>query len=208
MLLHPKRGFGCALRLWMENQPLWCCFEGFVLRLRLLVASVPGSPAGGCDGRACRSIRSFVVRPLVVPRFEFWRPGVLCGSPVRFTLRQLKSSRSSSTRSRWLLCGLLLPLLVAPSLEAPQRVPARYLSSLRAGDCTGIDGRLSSPPSGVADVAVSYTLNALCIRSGFISGQSWPLLVFPLCGFSAGLCRSSLASPSRCRSESAPAWHR
>ena len=36
----------------MENQPLWCCFEGFVLCLRLLVASVPSSPAGSRD-RAC-----------------------------------------------------------------------------------------------------------------------------------------------------------
>ena len=49
MLLHPERGFGCALLLWMENQPLGCCFDGFVLRLRLLVASVPGSLAGGRD---------------------------------------------------------------------------------------------------------------------------------------------------------------
>ena len=45
-------------------------------------------------------------------------------------------------------------------------------------------------------------------RPEFISGQSWPLLDFCLCGFSAGLCRSSLASPSRCLSESAPALHR
>ena len=60
-------------------------------------------------GRACRSIASFVARPLVVPWFEFWRPGVLCWSPVRLTLRQLKSSRSSSTHSRWLLSGFLPP---------------------------------------------------------------------------------------------------
>ena len=56
-----------------------------------------------------RSIRSFVARPLVVPWFEFWRTGVLCWSPVRFTLQQLKSSRPSSTRSRWLLSGFLPP---------------------------------------------------------------------------------------------------
>ena len=55
----------------------------------------------------------------------------------------------------------------------------------------GIDGRLSSPPSGVADGAVSCTLDALCIDR--FSGQSWPILDFPLCGFSAGLCRYSLA---------------
>ena len=60
-------------------------------------------------GRACCLIVSFVARPLVVPWFEFWCPGVLCWSPVRLTLRQLKSSHSSSTRSRWLLSGFLSP---------------------------------------------------------------------------------------------------
>ena len=60
-------------------------------------------------GRACRSIRSFVAHLLVVPSLEFWRPGALCWSPVRFTLRQLKYSRSSLTCSRWLLSGFLPP---------------------------------------------------------------------------------------------------
>ena len=60
-------------------------------------------------GRACRSITSFVARLLVVPWFEFWRPGVLYCSPVRLTLRRLESSHSSSTRSRWLLSGFLPP---------------------------------------------------------------------------------------------------
>ena len=36
-----------------------------------------------------------------------------------------------------------------------------------AGSRAGIDGRLSSPPSGVADGAVSYTLYALCIDGNF-----------------------------------------
>ena len=93
----------------MENQPLWCCFEGFVLRLRLLIASVPGSPAGGRDGAClpldqvvrCSSASGAVVR--------VWRPGVLYWSPIRLTLRQLESSHSSSTRSRWLLSGFLTP---------------------------------------------------------------------------------------------------
>ena len=66
----------------------------------------------------------------------------------------------------------------------------------------GIDGSLSSPPSGVADGAVSYTLDALCIDR--LSGQSWPFLDFPLCEFSAGLCRFLLPSPlCACRS---PLW--
>ena len=91
-------------------------------------------------GRAYRSIWSFVACPHVVPSFEFWRPGILCWSPVRSTLRQLKSSHSSSDLSRWFKRDFFLPLLVAPELEAPQRVPARfagdrYLSGLRAGDC-------------------------------------------------------------------------
>ena len=93
----------------MENQPLWCCFEGFVLRLRLLGTSVPGSPAGGRDG-AClpldHVVRCSSVSGAVV---EFCRPGVLFWSPVRLTLRRLKSSRSSSTSSRWLLSGFLPP---------------------------------------------------------------------------------------------------
>ena len=49
----------------------------------------------------------------------------------------------------------------------PASVGYRYLSGLRAGGAvfgTGIDGRLSSPPSGVVDGAVSYTLDALCIN--------------------------------------------
>ena len=90
----------------MENQPLWCCF---VLRLRLLVASVPGSPASGRDGACllldqvvrCSSASGAVVRVLA-----YWGPLLVPGS---FTLRQLKSSLSSSTRSRWLLSGFLPP---------------------------------------------------------------------------------------------------
>ena len=109
MLLHRERWLGCTLRLSMEIQPLGCCFVGCVWRLRLLVASVPGSPAGGRDG-AClpldHVVRCSSVSGAVV---EFGRPGVLCWSPVRLTLRQLESFRSSSTRSRWLLSGFLPP---------------------------------------------------------------------------------------------------
>ena len=123
-------------------------------------------------GRACRSIRSFVARQLVVPRFEFWRPGVLRWSPVRFTLRQLKSSRSSSTRSRWLLSGFLPPTAGRSFIGGTSacsgpllRVTAISLAFglATAGSHTGMNGRLYSPSSGVADGAVSYTLNALCI---------------------------------------------
>ena len=92
-----------------------------------------------------------------------------------------------------------------------------YLSSLRAGDC-GLPLRRRVPVR-VLMVACLPLLRVWrpapsrvplmpCASTGIISGQSWPLLVFPLCGFSAGLCRSSLASPSRCLSESAPVLHR
>ena len=91
MLLHRERGLGCALQLSMEMQPLGCCFFGWVLRLRLLVASVAGSPAGGCDG-------AFLTLDLVVrcsstsgAEIEFWRPGTLCWSPVPSTLRRLEN---------------------------------------------------------------------------------------------------------------------
>ena len=56
---------------------------------------------------------------------EFWCPGTLCWSPVPSTLRRLENLS--------VFLGLevmdpvfFLPLLVAPSLEAPQRGPARF----------------------------------------------------------------------------------
>ena len=86
-------------------------------------------------GRACRSIRSFVARLLVVPWFGFWRTGVLCWSPVRFTLRQLKS-----TRSRWLLGGFLPPtagrsFIGGTSACSGPLLRVTAISGLRAGDC-------------------------------------------------------------------------
>ena len=126
LFLHPERGFGCTLLLWMEIQPLWCCFDGFVLRLRLLVASVPGSPAGGRDG-ACLTLDQVVrCSSASGAEFEFWRPGALCWSPVPSTLQQLKTSRSSSDLSRLLIGVFFLPLLAAPSLEAPRHGQARF----------------------------------------------------------------------------------
>ena len=86
-----------------------------VLLRRLLLASAPP-----CRFRArfagrrsrwgvldARSSRSLLVRSGA--EFEFWRPGALCWFPVCSTLRQLKSSRSSSNLSRWLLSGFLPP---------------------------------------------------------------------------------------------------
>ena len=92
MLLHRERGLGCTLRLSMEIQTLACCFDGCVLRLRLLVASVPGSPAGGRDGAClpldhvvrCSSSSGAMVRflaswgPLLVPgSFDSPATGIL-----------------------------------------------------------------------------------------------------------------------------------
>ena len=67
----------------------------------------------------------------------------------------------------------------------------------------GIDGRLSSSPSGGADGAVSCSLDACCIDR--VSGQSWPILDFPLGEFPAGLCRFLLPSPVGVHSDFAPA---
>ena len=126
MLLHPERGFGCALLLWVENQPLGCCFGGFVLHLRLLVASVPGSPAAGRDG-ACLALDQ-VVRCLSASGAEFrvlasWGPLLVPGSLYSPATENL----SFFLRSFEVVdVAFFLPLLVAPSLEAPQRGPARF----------------------------------------------------------------------------------
>ena len=222
MLLHPEWGLGCALLLWMEIQPLGCCFDGFVLRLRLLVASVPGSPDGGRDG-ACLMLDQ-VVRGSSAggAKFEFWRPGVLCWFPVRSTPRQLKTSRSSSDLSMLLMgfssshCWSLLHWRHL-SMVRPASGGDRYLSGLRAGDCSlPLLWRIHTWVWLVACLPLlqewrtvtSLVPLMLCASTGILSGQSWPLLVFPLCGISTGLCRSSLALPSRCLSEYAPSFHR
>ena len=84
MFLHLERGFGCALLLSMEIQPLGCCFDGFGLCLRLLVASVPGS------------IRSFIARPLVVPSSSSGVLGSSVGPQFALFSGNWKTSRSSS----------------------------------------------------------------------------------------------------------------
>ena len=75
------------------------------------------------------------------------------------------------------------------------------------GFTPGYGCRLSSSPSGVSDGDISVPLMP-CASTGIFSSQPWPLLDFPCCGFSAGLCRSCLASPSRCLSEYALSCHR
>ena len=120
----------------MENQPLWCCFDGFVLRLRLLVASVPGSPAGGRDGAylpldhvvRCSSASGAVVQvlaslgPLLVPgsfdspadeilSFEVvveWFSSSHCWSPLYWRHLSVFRPASAGDRLRAGDCGLPL----------------------------------------------------------------------------------------------------
>ena len=92
------------------------------MRLRLLVASVPGSSAGGRDGAClpldhvvrCSSASGAVVRVLAS-----WGPLLVPGSFDSPTTEIL----SFEVVVEWFF---FLPLLVAPSLEAPQRVPACF----------------------------------------------------------------------------------
>ena len=125
----------------MENQPLWCCFEGFVLRLRLLVASVPGSPAGGCNGAClpldhvvhCSSASGAVVRVLTS-----WGPLLVPGSFDSLATEILSFFLDSfevvfewfSSSHCW-----LLPHWRHLSVFRPASSGDRYLSGLRAGDC-------------------------------------------------------------------------
>ena len=130
--------------------------------------------------------------------------GTLCWSPVLSTLRRLENLsvflgfsrlwiRFSSSHCWSLLHWRHLSLFwLASAVDC-------CLSSFRAGDCGLLRPRrvparyycrLSSPPLGVADGAVSCTLDALCIDR--FSGQSWPVLDFPLCEVLAGLCKYSL----------------
>ena len=106
------------------NSTTWVLLRRLFLCLRLLVASVAGSPAGGRVG-------VFLTLDLVVgwsstsgAGIEFWCPGTLCGSPVPCTPWRLGNLRSSSFEVMDPV--FLLPLLVSPSLEAPQRGPARF----------------------------------------------------------------------------------
>ena len=125
----------------MEIQPLGCCFVGCVLRLRLLVASVPGSPAGGRDG-------AFLTLDLVVrcsstsgAVFEFWRPGPSVGLQFALLSGSWKTSAVFLGFSRlWIrfsssLCWSLLHWRHL-SVVRPASAGDCYLSGLWAGDCS------------------------------------------------------------------------
>ena len=148
---------------------------------------------------------------------EFWHPGTLCWSPVHSTLRRLENLSVFLGFSRlWIRfssshCWSLLHWRHL-SVVRPASAGDCYLSGLWASDCGGF-----THGYGFLPVFLSFgnggrrclsTLDALCNDRKFFSGQSWPLLDFPCCGFSAGWCRSCLASPSRCLSEYALSCNR
>ena len=116
----------------MENQPLWCCFEVFVLRLCLLVASVPGSLAGGRDGAClplnqvvhCSSASGAVVRVLA-----YWGPP-LATEILSFFLDSFEVVVEGFSFSH---CWALIHWRHL-SVFRPASSGDRYLSSLRAGD--------------------------------------------------------------------------
>ena len=125
----------------MENQPLWCCFEGFVLRLRLLVASVPGLLAGGRDG-AClpldQVIRCSSASGAEVRVLTSWGP-LLVPSSIYSPATEILSFFLDSFEVvvEWFSSSHCWSLLHWRHLSVfrPASAGDRYLSSLRAGDC-------------------------------------------------------------------------
>ena len=77
----------------MEIHPHGYCFDGFVWRLRLLVASVPGSPAGGRDGACLTLDRVVRCSSTSGAEFEFWRPGPSVGPQFALFSGNWKTSR-------------------------------------------------------------------------------------------------------------------
>ena len=169
----------------MENQPLWCCFEGFVLRLRLLVASVPGSPAGGRYGAClpldhvvrCSSASGAVVRVLT-----YWGPLLVLGSFVSPATEILLFFLDSfEVVVEWFSSSHYWSLLHWRRLSVfrPASAGDRYLFGLRAGDCglllrwrAGIDGCLSFPSFWCGGRLRLIYPRCFVHRPEFISGQS------------------------------------
>ena len=173
-------------------------------------------------GRACRSIKSFIAHLLVVPWFE-------CGSLGSLLVPVSFDSLATGILSffvdsfevvvQWFSYSHCWSLLHWSHLSVfrPASAVDYYLSSLRAGNC-GLQLRRRVPTRvlmvaclpllRVWQTAPSRVPLMTCASTRIVSSQFWALLVFPLCGFLAGLCRSSLASPSQCLSKSAPPLHR
>ena len=107
----------------MEIQRHGCCFDACVLCLRLLVASVTGFPAGGRVW-VFPTLDLVVARPVVVPGSSSGVLGPSVDLQVPILPGVWETSRSSSFEVMDPV--FFLPLLVAPSLEAPQQGPARF----------------------------------------------------------------------------------
>ena len=150
--------------------------------------------------------------------------GVLSWSPVRSALRQVRSSRSSSESFEVVQAGFLPPtagcsLIGGTSAcSGPLQQVTALLSGLRAGDC-GLPllwmGHarvwvVACPPL-LRERRAAATLVPLMPHASagitFRSVLASSRLYFSMVD-SAGLCRSSLASPSRCLSEPSPTFHR
>ena len=119
---------------------------------------------------------------------EFWRPGTLCWSPVHSTLRRLEN------------------------LSVFRGYGSGFLPPTAGRSFIGGTSAWSGPLLRVTAISLAFGLATAVFRCGgrpqWVWFQSWPLLDFPCCGFSAGLCRSWLASPSRYLSEYALSCHR
>ena len=202
MNLHQERGLRCALRLSMGIQPHGCCFDACVLCLRLLVASVAGSPAGGRVGVfltldlvvRCSSTKWCRDRVLVS-----WDPlwvssslySLAFGKPLDLPRSRLWIRFSSShfwSLIHWRYLSGVLPASVVDCC----------LSSLRAGVCSHLWQRRvpawvllvawlplprvwRSAPSYIPLMRCASTgspvipgLSALCIDR--FSGHSWPII--------------------------------
>ena len=89
-------------------------------------------------GRACRSIMSFVARPLVVPWFEFWCLLLVPGSSNSLATEILSFFLDKfEVVVEWFTSSHCWSLLHWRHLSVFRSASAgdRYLSSLRAGDC-------------------------------------------------------------------------
>ena len=165
----------------MEIQPLWCCFDSFVLHLRLLVASVPGLLPGGRNGACllldqvvrCSSASGAEVRVLAS-----WGPLLVSGSIYSPATEILSFFLDSfEVVVEWFSSSHCWSLLHWGHLSVfrPASAGDRYLSSLRVGDCgLPLRRRVHSwvlmvaclPLLRVWRTALSHILLMLCASTG------------------------------------------
>ena len=186
----------------MENQPLWCCFEGFVWHLRLLVASVPSSPAGGCD-RACLPLNLVVCCSSAggaeLRVLASWGPLLVPGS-LYFPATEILSFFLGSFEV--VDEGFLPPTAGRSFIEGTSACSGPLLrvtaTSLDFGLATAVFryGSWFTLGYGWSPVFPSFGSGGrrrlvypwrFVHRPEFISGRSWPFLDFPLCGGFGGL---------------------